>query len=85
MKERHSYQGKLNGISGIWCDHKPEGIEITKEITFYTPDEGMIFTKDGELYDSVVIQEGVDIKNYIEIKDPRPQTEESEEPKPIEE
>ena len=85
MKERHSYQGTLNGISGIWCDHKPEEIEVTKEITFYTPDEGMVFTKDGELYDSVVIQEGMDIKDYIEIKDPRPQTEESKEPKPVEE
>lgn len=85
MKERKSYVGKLSGISGIWCDQKPEELEVIKEITFYTPDEGMVFTKDGELYDSVVIQEGMDIKDYIEIKDPRPQTEEPEEPQPVEE
>lgn len=85
MKERKSYVGKLSGVSGIWCDQKPEELEVIKEITFYTPDEGMIFTKDGELYDSVVIQEGMDIKDYIEIKDPRPQTEEPEEPQPVEE
>lgn len=86
MKERKSYIGKTSdGISAIWTDQHPEDATIEKEITFYSPDEGMVFTKDGELYDSVVIQEGVDIKDYIEIKDPRPQTEESEEPQLVEE
>lgn len=80
MKERKSYVGKLNGISGIWCDQKPEGLEVTKEITFYTPDEGKIFTKDGELVDSVVITDGIDIKDYVEIIDPR-----SSEEEPVEE
>ena len=71
MIERHSYQGTLNDVNGIWCDKKPKGLKNVKDITFYTADEGMVFTKDGELFDSVVITEGVDIKDYIEIKDPR--------------
>lgn len=72
MKKRHSYIGILNGISGIFCDQKPEGLEVEKEITFYSADEGKVFAdKEGNLLDSVVIQDGVDIKDYVEIKDPR--------------
>ena len=71
MIKRHSYIGTLNGVSGIWCDQKPEGLEVEKETTFYTPDEGKVFTKDGELFDSVVIKDDVKIEDYIEIIDPR--------------
>lgn len=77
MKERHSYIGTLNGVNGVWCDQKPEGVIVEKEITFYTPDEGNVFEKDGELFDSVVIEDGVDIKDYSEVKDER-----AEEPAP---
>lgn len=81
MKEHKSYLGKLNGVSGVWCDHKPEGLEVVKENVFYTPDEGMVFTKDGELFDSVFVRDdSVKIEEYIEIKDPRP----AEEPQPAE-
>ena len=73
MKERKSYMGTLNGINGIWCDQKPEGLEVSKEITFYTPDEGKVFVKDGEFYDSVVIQDDVRIEDYEEVEDTRPQ------------
>ena len=73
MKERKSYMGTLNGINGIWCDQKPEGLEVFKEITFYTPDEGKVFVKDGEFYDSVVIQDDVKIEDYEEVEDTRPQ------------
>lgn len=76
MKERHSYIGTLNGINGVWCDTKPEGLEIKETVTFYTPDEGMVFTKDGELFDSVVINDDIKIEDYVEIKDPRQQPEE---------
>lgn len=79
MKERHSYIGTLNGINGVWCDKKPEGLEIKETITFYTPDEGMVFTKDGELFDSVVIKDDIKIEDYVEIKDPRQQPEEVKE------
>lgn len=79
MKERHSYIGKLNGISGIWCDQKPEGLELTKTVDFYTPDEGCIFVKDKEYFDSVVITDGVDINDYVEIEDPRTKENETKE------
>lgn len=80
MIERHCYIGKLNGISGVWCDQKPEGIELEKENTFYTPDEGMVFTKDGKLFDTAFIRdESVKIEDYVEIKDPRIKPEEQEE------
>lgn len=72
MIERKSYIGKLNGVSGIWCDQKPEGLDLTDVITFYSPDEGKVFIKDGEFFDSVVIKDGVKIEDYIEVKDPRP-------------
>lgn len=80
MKEHKAYLGKLNGVSGVWCDKKPKDLEVVKENTFYTPDEGMVFTKDGELFDSVFIRdESVKIEDYIEIKDVRPQPEEIKE------
>ena len=73
MNERHSYQGVLNGVSGIWCDTKPEDLEVTKVNTFYTPDEGKVFKKGDEYFDCVVITEGVDIADYEEVEDDRPQ------------
>ena len=80
MKERHSYQGTLNGVNGIWCDQKPEGLEVIKENTFYSADEGKVFVdKEGNMVDSVVITDGVDIKEYVEIQDPRNQEEPKEE------
>ena len=76
MKKRHSYIGILNGISGVFCDKKPKGIELENTIEWYSADEGMVFTKDGELFDSVILKEGESIDQYIEIKDPRNQEEE---------
>lgn len=74
MKEHKSYAGKLNGVSGIWCDHKPEGIEVEKEILWYSADEGKVFAKDGELFDTVT-----SLEDCVEIKDPRPAEGESNE------
>ena len=79
MKTRKSYIGTLNGISGVWCDKKPKGLKVVEEITFYSADEGKVFTKDGELFDSVVIKDGVKIEDYIEIIDPRNQEQAEEE------
>lgn len=70
MKERKSYIGTLNGVNGVWCDRCPEGVEVTQEITFYTPDEGKVFTKDGELFENVVIKDDVKIEDYAEIVRP---------------
>lgn len=78
MKERHSYVGTLNGVNGIWCDQLPEGLEVKQEITFYTPDEGKVFAdKEGNLVDSIVIDETTNIEDFVEILDPRT----TEEPK----
>lgn len=71
MKVRKSYVGKLDGVNGIWCDKKPKGIELEKTIEYYQADEGKVFTKDGELFDSVVLKDGEIIEQYVEIKDPR--------------
>ena len=60
----------------IWCDKKPKGLKDIKDVTFYTADEGKVFTKDGKLFDSVVIRDGVNIEDYIEIVDPRKKEEE---------
>lgn len=79
MKEHKAYLGKLDGVSVVWCDKKPKDLEVVQENTFYTADEGMVFTKDGELFDTVFIHdESVKIEDYVEIKDPRPQPEEAE-------
>lgn len=80
MLKRHSYIGKVNGVHGIWCDIKPENIELEKDILFYSADDGKVFVdKEGNFYDSVVIQDGVDINDYMEIKDPTNQEEPKEE------
>lgn len=79
MKERKSYVGSLHGVNGIWCDECPNDVEVNTIITFFTPDEGKVFTKDGELFDSVTIMEGVDINDYVEIVDPRQEEQEPQE------
>lgn len=72
MKERKSYIGKLDGVSGVWCDKKPKGLKVDKTITFYSADEGKVFAdKEGNLIESVIIKDSVKIEDYIEIKDPR--------------
>ena len=71
MKERKSYIGTLNGVNGVWCDQCPEGLEVKEVITFYTPDEGKVFSKDGKLFDSVIIKDGVDISEYAETEAPK--------------
>lgn len=77
MKKRQSYIGTLNGVNGIWCDQKPEGIELKETITFYSADEGKVFAdKEGNLLDTVVIKDGVNIEDFVEIVDPRKQEEE---------
>ncbi len=70
VKERKSYIGTLNGVNGILCDKKPKGLKVKEEITFYTPEEGKTFLKDGEYFSSVVIKEGVDIADYEEVDEP---------------
>ena len=67
MKKITSYKGSLNGVKGVWCGFKPEGVEIEKEVTVYNADEGMVLVKDGVEYDSVVLGVGEKIKDYKEV------------------
>lgn len=76
MKERKSYKGLLNGVFGIWTDTKPEGIELQEEITFYVPDEGKVFKKGDELFDTVILQNGEKIEDYEEIDEPKEEKDE---------
>ena len=69
MKERKSYMGTLNGINGIWCDQKPEGLEVEEEVSVYYPDQGKIFIKNNEKYTSVILKENETIEDYQEIVD----------------
>ena len=48
--------------------------------TFYVPDEGKVFVdKEGNITDSVVITDGIDIKDFVEIKQPKGREDESSE------
>lgn len=81
MKERKSYVGKLNGVSGVWTDIKPEGLEVVEEITFFSADEGKCFKKGDEYFTNVIIKDGVNITDYEEVDEPAPHVEEQEQPK----
>ena len=67
MQEKITYKGILNGVHGLWCGFKPEGVEVEEEIKVYYPDEGKIFTKDDEEFSVVVLQDGVKIEDYVEV------------------
>ena len=67
MQEKITYKGILNGVHGLWCGFKPEGVEIEEEIKVYYPDEGKIFIKDDEEFSAVVLQDGAKIEDYVEV------------------
>lgn len=70
MQIKITYKGYINGVYGIYCGFKPEGLEVTEEVPVYYPDEGKIFIKDGEYYSAVVLQEGESISDYQEVDEP---------------
>jgi len=78
MKKRKSYKGRLNGVASIWCDRKPEGLELEEEITFYTPDEGKIFKKGDDYGNCVIIRDGIKIEDFEEVEDTHPQSNKEE-------
>lgn len=67
MYIKTTYKGYINGVYGIYCGFKPDGLEVTEEVPVYYPDEGKIFIKDGEEYDCVVLQNGESIEDYQEV------------------
>ena len=74
MQIKITYKGYLNGVYGIYCGFKPEGLEVTEEVPVCYPDEGKIFIKDGEYYSAVVLQEGESISDYQEVDEPEEPT-----------
>lgn len=69
MEIKTTYKGYINGVYGIYCGFKPDGLDVKEEITVYYPDEGKVFTKDGEEYSAVVLQEGETIEDYEETEE----------------
>ena len=68
MQIKTTYKGYINGIYGIYCRFKPNGLNVEQEIPVYYPDEGKIFIKDNQEYNCVVLQDGETINDYTEIK-----------------
>lgn len=76
MIERHTYKGTVDGVFGIFVDHKPENIELQEEVVWYSADEGKVFVdKEGNMLDSVILKEGETIDEYTEIKKPKQEEE----------
>ena len=69
MQIKITYKGYINGIYGIYCGFKPEGLDIEEEVSVYYPDEGKVFIKDNEKYTAVVLQENETIEDYQEVID----------------
>lgn len=63
-----TYKGTLNGVHGLWCGFKPEGVEVEEEITVYHADEGKEFVKDGEHFPCVVLKKDEKIEDYEEVE-----------------
>lgn len=76
MQTRHTYKGTVDGVFGIFVDHKPENIELQEEVVWYSADEGKVFVdKEGNMLDSVILKEGETIDAYHEIKKPKQEEE----------
>ena len=69
MQIKTTYKGYINGIYGIYCGFKPEGLEVDEEVPVYYPDEGKVFVKNDEKYYVVVLQENESIEDYQEVVD----------------
>lgn len=69
MQTITTYKGTLNGIYGVYCGYKPEGLIVEEETTFYRADEGKIFQRktDGLKFKDVFLEDGETIDDYEEI------------------
>ncbi len=73
MEIRITYKGTLNGIKGIWCGFKPEGVVVEKEINILYPAKDMLLRKKGEeeTYSSIILKVDDSMDNYEEVADDR--------------
>lgn len=69
MEMRITYKGTLNGVKGVWCGFKPEGLEVNEQIEVWYPTKGMLFKKGDETFSAVILKDGEKIEDYIEVKD----------------
>lgn len=76
MQIKTTYKGTKDGVFGIYCGFKPEGLEVTEEIPVYYADEGKIFVKNGEKFNAIVLQEGEKIEDYEEVEEEAEEEEE---------
>ena len=66
MEVRTTYKGTKDGVYGIYCGFKPDGLDVEEEIPVYYPDKGKVFIKDGKEYVAVVLKDGEKIEDYTE-------------------
>lgn len=68
MQTTITYKGILNGVYGIFCGFKPEGLEVIEEVTVYKPDNGKVFKKDDKEYTAIILKEDINIADYEEVE-----------------
>ena len=66
MEIRTTYKGIKDGVYGIYCGFKPDGLEVEEEIQVYYPDKDKVFIKDGKEYVAVILKDGEKIEDYTE-------------------
>ena len=73
MEIRITYTGTLNGIKGVWCGFKPDGIIIEQEFNILYPAKDMLLRRKGgeETYHSIILKDGDSMDNYEEVADDR--------------
>lgn len=69
MKINRSYKGVLNGVSGVWCGTKPEGLDVIEERLVLYADEGYILQniETNEMSVYFCIEKEEDTQKYKEI------------------
>jgi hypothetical protein len=68
MFTKITYIGTLNGVHGIWCGFKPEGVVVEEERTILYPEHGFILKKDDKTFSAVWLKDGDVKENYTEVK-----------------
>ena len=72
MEIKITYVGKLNGIKGMWCGFKPEGLEVIEERAVLFPSEGKILQRkdDEKIQEAAVWLKDTTEEDWIEIDIP---------------
>ena len=66
MHTKITYVGTLNGVHGIWCGFKPEGVIVEEERTILYPEQGYVLKKDENTFSAVWLKDGDVKENYTE-------------------